>query len=169
MILYLGLDPGLHGGLAAVDQSGALRHTQRMAFPGGETRKPEHADDLILGWLDEVGARGEIAGAAIEAIWRMPIGTAGLPSTPQRAAKLADSAGAMRMALKARGIPTEAYLPQVWQPAIGVPLKAPGRRKALLRERARTLFNDPTIHEDVADAVLLAWLCRRVAAAREAR
>jgi hypothetical protein len=147
MATYIGLDPGLGGGIALLDSDGAVVGVHRM---------PDHERelyDLLRGRVD--------AHAVLEKVH----------STPQMgrasAFTFGRGYGALRMALVAAGIPFDEVSSQKWQKAMNIPF-GKGRkvgstdRKNVTKARAQELFPSQKVTHAIADALLLASYARRM-------
>lgn len=152
---YLGVDPGVGGGLALVNSVGVLLATARMPATDRDIL------DLLEEWLDSYCIGNSVnLHAYLESI------APGFPGTGKSAmAKLYGSYRALRMALASWLITTEEVRSVVWQRNLGLGGKgAAGTTiwKNRLKARAQQLFplsRDITLH--TADAVLLAEYGRR--------
>ncbi len=145
-VIYLGIDPGKTGGVAALDEHGNMSCAR---CSGGH--------DLL---------------EFIHAV-RSPRMTAAIEKFPHRGgemaigfSKLHASAGEERGVMIAWGIPFREVNAKEWQKAMGI-TDAGGGQRATRRERlkklawdtARSLYPGTKILKDVADAVLIAtWL-----------
>lgn len=142
---YLGLDPGLSGGIALINADG------RVVFA---TATPED-DSEILRLIDPLGRQVR---AALEHVWSSPgWGHVG-------AFTFGKSFGGLQMALAANGVPFVKVIPRTWQKALGVvyPKKATNtEKKNITKARAQALFPTTRVTHHVADALLLAEWCRR--------
>lgn len=146
-MMHIGIDPGGAGGLALV-------------APGCEpvaVRMPETERDIVdqlEAWLD--AGRGMPARAAIEHVWSTP-GQGG-------AFKFGKSVGTLLGILTALRIPFDQVLPRTWQKAMGVaypPGSTDTEKKNITKRRAQQLFPELTITHATADALLIAYYCRR--------
>lgn len=148
--LFLGIDPGMNGGLSIVDRCGIIVDATPM---------PDTERD-IADYFKEFAPR--IHMAHIEAVHSMP--KQGIAS----AFKFGMGLGGLRMALVAFSIPFEAVTPQVWQRRIGTLLS--GRtltsgktaKKNGTKARAQELFPGHKITHKIADSLLIAEDCRRI-------
>jgi hypothetical protein len=152
---YLGIDPGMEGGLVLLAQQGNTPRSVRLA------RMPSTDTDivtLLMAWCDQLG--GPVL-AALECI------SPGFPGTGKSSmAKLYGSYRGLRMALAALRIPTEEVRAVTWQSRLGVARR--GRQegkpqwKARLRQRAQQLFPFVRVTAHTADALLIAEYRRRL-------
>ena len=149
-MIYLGLDPGVSGGLACVDGLGR-----------GEARAMPTTERDILDALEAL-AGGPARGACIAVIERVH----SMPKQGHSGAfTFGRSRGRLEMALTALRIPFEEVSPQVWQRAMGC---LTGGDKNISKRRAQQLFPSLTIVHATADALLLAAFCRRQGVTDEA-
>lgn len=137
---FLGLDPGLGGGIACVHESGTVELAARM---------PETERDV----LDLLHAHGALAKAALEFV----------RSSPQMGCTSAFTFGrgygGLRMALVAEGIPFDEVTPQKWQQVMQCRSKGD---KNVTKCRAQELFPRVKVTHAIADALLLAEYARRL-------
>lgn len=149
--VYLGIDPGQAGGLAALTANGVCRHIDSM---------PDTEKD-VWDWLLNVrpirGIRTTVA--VIEKVHAMP--KQGVSST----FKFGMGYGGLRMALIARGIRFEEIRPAQWMKEFGIPRKGKNEPKSAhknrLKAKAQQLFPAVNVTLKTADALLLAEYCRR--------
>lgn len=160
-IWYLGIDPGAQGGLAAVYYS-----------PPEETRvvsainMPD--DDGEIGtWLDQWASYLTLA--IIEQVqgYMAPQKKEGDGFVAGSAAmfNFGVNYGALRMALRDRGIPFTEIRPQAWQKALGVTPRLKKETKTKFKNRllilAKETFPTRVVTLHTADALLLAEYCRK--------
>ncbi len=179
-IIFIGIDPGAGGGLAAVSPQWTM--PKLLGMPETEME--------ILEWVVEVSTRspticnmGDVshkAFAVIEKVHAMPgNGVSGM-------FKFGMSYGALRMALTAAGfIEGETYIavePKEWQKRVGV-YTPPEKRvrgvkrpklshsekhkirvahKQRLKARAEELFPGVRVTLKTSDALLLAYYCQQI-------
>jgi len=146
-MVYVGIDPGKHGGIAVVNEVGRVLEAVEMP--------PTERD--ILDVLERLGAPEE-ARAVLERVWSSP--QMGVAS----AFTFGRGYGALRMALTAARVPFDEVTPAKWQAAMGV--LQPGARlgkkdKNISKRRAQQLFPTLTITHAISDALLIAEYCRR--------
>lgn len=147
-MLYIGVDPGASGGIAALLEDGRIYRLEKM---------PATDVDVLMLLEAIVGERDDrviVAHAVLERIaaWR------GCPMGPSTILKLAAHWGALQMALAACGIPYDVVQPQKWQAGMGC---LTAGDKNVSKRRAQALFPGVTITHATADALLMAEYCRR--------
>lgn len=150
--IYIGLDPGTGGGLAALTADGKVVHAQRM---------PETPRD-VLDALRFMCPAPERARAVLEFVRSSP--QMGVVS----AFTFGCGYGGLRMALAAVGIAYEEATPQKWRKALGCSSqrKKFGERDAteaknVTKAKAQQLFPFAKVTHAVADALLIAEYARR--------
>lgn len=140
MKLYIGIDPGLSGGVAFIPASGE---------PWAH-KMPETDRDLIDLLRD--ATRDTEARAMLEFV----------SSSPQMGVKSAftfgEGYGRLQMALTALGVPYERVRPQAWQKAMGCMTRGD---KNVSKRRAQELFPTLKVTHAIADALLIAEFARR--------
>lgn len=145
-VLYLGIDPGVSGGIAVLDEHGEVVATTKML----ETERD------VFEFLD---AHMESAPAT-----RCYATLEHVRATPQMgvvsAFTFGRSYGMLRMALLAAGIAFEEVAPIKWQNAMKA--RSSGD-KNITKARAQELFPGARVTHAVADALLLAEYGRRKA------
>ena len=100
----IGIDPGAKGGIAVLDDSGAVASVVKM---------PETPQD-ILSYLRDVQQRSDVFGDVVTC-YMEAVGF-GMPGQSSSAtAKFARHCGHLEMALLALGIPTNTVTPQKWE------------------------------------------------------
>lgn len=146
--VFIGIDPGKGGGIAAVNSHGAVLFTQKM---------PATRRDLltVLGHGKEV-ARSIYGGHILVALELVR-------SSPQMgvvsAFTFGRGLGEIEMALDALRIPFEEVTPRRWQQALGCLTRGD---KNVSKARASELFGAKVnITHAIADALLLAEYLRR--------
>jgi hypothetical protein len=144
--IYLGIDPGASGGLAA--SNGGLWSITPM---------PATERD-IWNWIVDCHALR----AVIEKVGGY---IAGNPSPGSAMFKFGLSYGGLRMALIAASIPFDEVTPQRWQKTLGISPRGKTESKSQFKNRlkgkAQQLFPQVNVTLATADAVLLAEYCRR--------
>lgn len=148
-MIYIGIDPGREGGIAILRESGSPIRAIKM--PATEQDILAALSDLDL--FTDTGAM-----AVLEHVWSIP-GQGG-------AFKFGRSVGHLEMALTAARVPFDKLLPRQWQKAIGVSYPAGAsdvEKKNITKRRAQQLFPAPfTVTHAIADALLMAEVCRRI-------
>jgi crossover junction endodeoxyribonuclease RuvC len=139
--LFLGIDPGLSGGIAILDDTGAIVHVQKM---------PETERDTA-DVLQEFGPRIDFA--LIEKVGAMP--KQGVSSTW----KFGQHYGFLRGLLIALRLTFDQVRPQEWQRETGC---LSGGDKNVTKAKAQQLFPEQKITHATADALLLAEYARRM-------
>ena len=139
-MIYIGIDPGLSGGIAKLNDTGGVVSVEKMP--------PTDYDVYdLLAHLD-MGAEK----AVIERVSASP--QMGVTS----AFTFGKGYGGLRMALTAAGIPFEEVTPQRWQKAMQCLTKGD---KNVSKRRAQQLFPQVKVTHAIADALLIAEYCRR--------
>ncbi len=151
-MMYLGIDPGVSGGLAFVTAQGDVAATPMPA-----------TERDIWDWLcDARGQSGRPVRAVIEKVGGFIQGNASPGSAMFR---FGASYGGLRMALVAAGIPFEEVTPQAWQKALSVPPRKKTESKTAwknrLKAKAQQEFPQEKVTLKTADALLLALYCMR--------
>ena len=140
-MIYLGIDPGKSGAIAAIDEIGEI-----VGWIKGE--ETEHD---IANWL-KATALGGTAKAVVEVV----------SSSPQQgvvsAFTFGRSYGFLRGCLAAAGIPFEEARPQRWQKAMDCMTKGD---KNVSKSAAQRIWPTFKITHANADALLIAEFCRR--------
>lgn len=143
--LYIGIDPGLSGGIAFIPKHGnpwavKMPETDRDLF---EVLENVAGNDLM---------EGNDCFCYLEAVH----------SSPQMGVKSAFTfgfgLGRLKMALTACSIPYESVRPQVWQKAMGCLTKGD---KNVSKRKAQELFPSIKVAHWNSDALLIAEYCRR--------
>jgi len=161
--VYLGIDPGLSGGLAFLSPTAGITSATKMpdteadlwdwfrAFARG------HPSGRTFAVIEKVG--GYVGGAEGK-------GRSGGAANGSAMFKFGASYGGLRMALTAAGVPFDEVSPQRWQRTLGIFPRKKGEPKAELkrrcRQKAQQLFPGLAVTNATADAILLAEFCRRL-------
>lgn len=164
---YVGIDPGVSGGIAVLTQRGDEVFVRVTPMPDAPRELWEFIDDLpyFSGPADTRTREGCVA--MVEFVRASP--QMGVVS----AFTFGRGLGGLHMALTAAGIEFAEILPQKWQPAMRVvypraPKGPDGKRafiakdKNISKARAQELFPGLTVTHAIADALLIAEYCRRV-------
>jgi hypothetical protein len=141
-MFYLGIDPGVSGGIAMLDERGTVIRAIRM---------PETEKD-VLDALDPGVEHGICRHAVIERVGAFP--GMGVVS----AFTFGRGFGRLLMALTARRYPFDVVAPAVWQAALSC---RSGGDKNITKRRAQQLFPLVTVTHALADALLITEFCRR--------
>ncbi len=153
---YMGIDPGKSGGLVRLWPSGVVS----VSTPMPPTRLE------VWQWIDRYKDHDTVA--MIEKVQAFP------DQGRSSCFTFGQGYGELLMALTAAGIPTETVHPKAWQRGVGMIRKKnePNRQwKERLRGKAQELFPSLPIWSEprtkgkqlaIADALLIAWWCRRV-------
>lgn len=145
-MVYIGIDPGISGGIAVVTEDGDAMHHHKM---------PETPDDVLacIGFLGGVdGASGRQNRAMLEKVSASP--QMGVVS----AFTFGKGYGALQMALAASKIAYDEVTPQKWQKAMQCLTRGD---KNVSKRRAQQLFPQVKVTHAIADALLIAEYCRR--------
>lgn len=140
-MVYIGLDPGVSGGIAALSDDGAIY--------GGPWKMPETDADVfeVLGLIAHTERK-----AVLERVSASP--QMGVVS----AFTFGKGYGALRMALTSVGTPFDEVTPQRWQKAMQCLTRGD---KNVSKRRAQQLFPQVKVTHAIADALLIAEYCRR--------
>jgi Holliday junction resolvasome RuvABC endonuclease subunit len=106
----VGIDPGLHGGIAVLTATGELQHAIEMPSGGGRVLVSE-----ICGYLSPWIEDGGIDMVVIESVHSMP--RQGVAST----FTFGRAFGAVEGAMEALKIPQSGITPPVWKRRLGLP------------------------------------------------
>lgn len=147
--LYLGIDPGLSGGIAALTADGAVAWTSKMF--DNERGLLDALLGLSSSTLDETG-QPHIR-ASLERVHSSP--QMGVTS----AFTFGKGYGGLRMALLAADVSFEEVTPQSWQKSLGCLSRGD---KNVTKRKAQDLFPRVTVTHAISDALLLAEFCRRL-------
>ena len=153
---FLGIDPGVAGGIAIVSETGLVATAWKM--PATERE--------MLELLGEAAAADDTRGM-VEKLGGMPRDKKGRPmQSPTTMFKMGTNFGKIHMALVAAGIAFDQVLPRDWQAQFG--LLRGGKKmtntekKNTHKAKAEQLFPLLKITHAVADALLIAEYCRRL-------
>jgi hypothetical protein len=144
-VTYLGIDPGVNGGIAALDERGALISVVKM---------PAEGLDL---WQAVRGLRAERGKtfAMLEQV--QPYAGGGRTMGATSAFTFGRGVGRLELALIGNGITFERVMAIKWQNRLGC---RTGGDKNISKEHAARLFPTAKITHATADALLLATYCR---------
>ena len=173
-MLYIGIDPGLKGALACIDEERRIvLLVQLPVRPAPKGTKTELDPHQFLMLLNDAGSQGrryavvEHQQARAGAFFtKCPHCGAGLrrPETPTTAFSLGASFGAIRMALAAHEVPFQSVAPTVWKKAYNL---SDDKNQAI--SLTHDLFPSAVLvpprcrveHDGLAEALLLAEYGRR--------
>lgn len=144
---YIGLDPGVGGGIAVLNRDGGA--VRAVKAPESERELFE----LLVPFGTTDGAEAVCARAYLERVRASP--QMGVVS----AFTFGRGYGVLRMALVAARIPFDEVLPNTWQKALQC---QSGGDKNVTKRRAQELFPTLKVTHAVADALLLAEHGRRL-------
>jgi crossover junction endodeoxyribonuclease RuvC len=150
----VGIDPGLHGGIAVLTATGQLQHAISMPSGGGRVLVSE-----VCGYLSPWYEDGGIDMVVIELVHSMP--KQGVAST----FTFGRSFGAVEGAIEALKIPQTALTPQTWKRRLSLPNgdKDGARRFAQRRWPDFDYWRTKVHGQARADAacIALAWIERK--------
>lgn len=142
---HIGIDPGTNGGIAVLDDSGAVIFLRKM---------PETPQDLI----DALRRFSDDSCCTLEKVGGMP-GNGGMAMF-----NFGKGYGHLEMALLALKIPTETVTPQKWEKTYQLGASRGVKKtewKNRLKAKAQQLFPGERITLAVCDALLIAEYGRR--------
>jgi crossover junction endodeoxyribonuclease RuvC len=150
-IVYIGVDPGVSGGIAWKHGGSPTMHAEKMP----------QTDRDILELLHDIAVPSKRAFAVLEKVGAMP--GQGVSST----FKFGMGFGGLKMALTAAQCPFELVTPQKWKKEFGLIFpKKLGLTKTQIKnkdkEKAQQLFPDLKITHATADAILLCEYAARM-------
>lgn len=144
MKAWIGIDPGVHGGIACIDAAGGVRTLKHLG---------DYEDAVLIGWICQLLQDGLApARTVIEKV----------ASSPQMGVRSAftfgKQFGRVCFLVSAAGLSYELVTPQKWQKALGC---MTGGDKNVTKQFALNLFpNHKVTHAD-ADAICIAEYARR--------
>lgn len=144
-MIHIGIDPGDNGGIAVLDDSGAVIFLRKM---------PETPQDLI----DALRRFAEDSCCTLEKVGSMP-GNGGMAMF-----NFGKGYGHLEMALLSLRIPTETVTPQKWEKTYQLGSSRGVKKtewKNRLKAKAQQLFPGERITLAVCDALLIAEYGRR--------
>lgn len=148
-MIYLGIDPGIGGGMAWVNPGGTSQATKML---------PTDKDNFE--WLQRVERSSPVV-ACIEKVQ----GYIGIPHPGSAMFKFGYSYGSLCMALTALKMSYEEVSPRTWQKAIGISSRGKTETtsafKNRLKAKAQRLFPNCQVTLHTADALLIAYYCYR--------
>lgn len=154
--LYIGIDPGIHGGLACINSKMEIISAVKMP----------KTDKEVWAWLDDLPFECYKV-ATIEEITPRPTFFKGKSSILRSTCILYGSYRFLSGMLAAADIPFNTLVPQAWQKKLG---HVKGHRlkrkeekdsswKNMLKDLAQDRFPQAKVTLSTADALLLAYLC----------
>ncbi len=159
-MIYLGIDPGKSGAIAAIDVEAVTMHGP-VVVTSVRTIKLSDPEIEILMWINRI--KKDVALVVMEHL-------TGGGRPDERAGqgnmfKLGMSVGACRMALAAVGLlaKTKMVVPMKWQRDLGIPKrgkKTEDQHKGVLFDKAAELFPQIRVTKATQDALLLAHYAR---------
>jgi Holliday junction resolvasome RuvABC endonuclease subunit len=142
-MIYLGIDPGLAGGIAALHADGNIVAMWKMPATPRE----------VLDTFDSLVASFRSVRAVLEHVSASPqMGTVS-------AFTFGKGFGGLVMALTAARVPFEEVAPSKWQLVMQCRTKGD---KNVSKHRAQALFPGVAVTHAIADALLIAEYCRRL-------
>ena len=149
---WFGVDPGVSGGIAVINDRGA----------GRVFRMPANEKGIWQLVSDEAE---QPAICVIERLGQMPRDrkTGKAMQSPSSMLKLGTNYGALQMAFVAAGVPVTLVLPAKWQAYFGLlsrPSETKTRKKNRHKATAQKLFPHLRVTHHVADALLVGVYCR---------
>lgn len=160
-MIFVGIDPGLTGGLAALDDRGVPLLVEAFK-PSGNEFDTQRLCDLLTDLRTEIPSSNRML-IGLEHVHAMP--KQGVSST----FKFGTTFGIIRGVLSAKHLPYELVTPQAWTKEM-----LAGEPKDMKKDRAKNvalrLFPDMdfratprsvTVHSGMADAILIAEFMRR--------
>lgn len=142
---FMGVDPGLSGGIAILDAGGRCVSTHSM---------PDTDRDLV-DLCEFIAHAGHSTRACVERVGAFP----GMGCVS--AFTFGRGYGALQVALTAARIPFELVTPPKWQTVMGCRTKGD---KNISKARAQALFPAVKVTHAIADCLLIAEFCRRTTA-----
>ena len=143
---FLGIDPGASGGVALLDDSGAILHAQAMP------QTPTDVADAIRAWA--IGDAGTETYATLERVQAW----AGSPMGKAACFAFGRGYGHLEMALLMLELPHQIIPPQKWQAYLNCLTHGD---KAVTKACAQRLWPRHKITHAIADALLIAEYGRR--------
>jgi Holliday junction resolvasome RuvABC endonuclease subunit len=153
-VIYIGIDPGVSGGIAALTDNGMVIDAIKMPV----------TDQDVLAVTRFYSERADVEGPCRAVLERVNAGVFGGRKTGQSmgvtsAFTFGTGVGRLRMALAASDIPFDEIAPVSWQTALQCRSRGD---KNVTKARAQQLFPKEKVTHAIADALLLAEYCRRL-------
>jgi hypothetical protein len=149
-MIYIGIDPGVSGGIATIDEKGRVLGVEKLP-------ELEHEILAALTKFIEPGQAQSPRRAMLERV--IPFSRPGAKIGVVSSFTSGKGYGKLLMALTATFTPFDEVMPQKWQAALGC---RSGGNKNVTKRRALQLWPTMKITHAYADALLLAEYCRRV-------
>lgn len=169
MTIYIGIDPGLSGGIAAIDQQAKPLLTSKM--PPTERELWTLISDIAesgdcMAVLEKLGGAPRIQRAVHCKRCGGVTSTSAPLQTPANMLTMGTNYGLLRMALTAALIPFDEASPRKWQQVFGLVFTSGDnltatQKKNRHKQQAEHLFPGAKVTHAVADSLLLAEFCRR--------
>lgn len=155
-MLFLGVDPGVSGGIAVIDTVSDIVEARKM--PATERELLDTVGTMTeggkcFGFLEKLGGMP-----------RSPDGRA--MQSPKTMLVMGTNYGMCRMALVAAEVSFDEVLPRTWQKHFSLVFPAgkytSTQKKNLHKQKAERMFPGVKVTHHVADALLIAEYCRRL-------
>ena len=154
-MIYIGIDPGASGGMAALSMTGPPWSVEKM---------PPTERDVWEWFISQIGKHASSYDKGCVAVIEKVGGYVGEAQPGSAAFKFGASYGGLRMALIASGISFDEVTPQTWQREFALKRAKDETKtqwKNRLKAKAQQLFPQETVMLATADALLIAEYCRR--------
>lgn len=148
-MLFLGIDNGANGAIAAIVEGGGVYRVDKMPATDAE----------LLALLTTLAESLEQPGSDWRVFAVLEFAQAFPKMGTSSAFTYGRGYGAMQMALHAAGIPFDIVVPRKWQAALSCLNRGD---KNVTKRRAEQLFPSIKITHANADALLMAEYCRRI-------
>lgn len=157
-MLYLGIDNGASGAIAAVDHAGNFYRVDKMPTTDAELLALLQA---LVAVPPAAQLYAKAHGAAVTVdVFAMLEHAQAFPKMGRSGAfNYGRGYGAVQMALHAAGIPFDIAAPSKWQAVMQCSTKGD---KNVSKRRAEQLFPSVKVTHAIADALLIAEYCRRL-------
>jgi hypothetical protein len=157
--VFIGIDPGASGGMAAIDRFGI----QPVGDLITSTAMPDTERD-IWDWLKRIREEAEVF-AVLEKVTGFMGGQDNRWLGPSMF-RLGESYGFLKGCLTGCDIPFQEVTPRTWQKAIGIRSKGKGEGRTSwknhLKQVAQRLYPMEKVTLATADAMLIATYCHRI-------
>ena len=153
MMHFIGIDPGVKGGIAVLDEEGKVAFLEKMpATPHDLWQVMWKIPRRRFAYLEKVG--GYIGDEGEKGAGR---------ANGSRMFTFGQNFGWCQMALEGNYIPYELVTPQVWQKSVGITLRKKEESRSAwknrLKARAQELFPSERVTLANSDALLIAYHC----------